>query len=113
MKKREIIIIIIAALTLAIVFNYFAGTTITVNGRQITGIGRYIIAYLAMLLLAAVLICVIPSAFVLIAVVFMVFGIFAVVFFPVLPFVFLLLPGIVFAGIVYLLYRLIKKKRNG
>jgi hypothetical protein len=32
-------------------------------------------------------------------------------FFPIVPIGFLLLPGIILAGIVYLVYRLVKKKK--
>ena len=110
MSAKKVIIGIVAVLALAVAFNYFAGTAISVNGRQITGIGEYITAYLALVLLAVVLIFVIPSVFVLISVLFVVFAVFAILFFPLLPLAFLLLPGIVFAGIVCLLYKLIKKK---
>lgn len=110
MTAKKILIGLIAVVALAIAFNYFAGTTIIVNGKQITGVGNYIAAFVAMIVFAALLIFVIPSAIVLVVVLFMIFGIFSIVFFPVLPFAFLLLPGIVFAGVIYLLYRIIRKK---
>lgn len=109
MNIKKIVMVILVILLLATVINYFSGTTILINGNRVTGIGGYIGAYLTLLLLAAVLVIVIPSTLVLIAGLLIVFGIFFVVFFPLLPIAFFLFPGVVFAGLVYLIYKLVKK----
>ncbi len=111
MNIKKIMIVIFVILLVATAINYTAGTTILINGNKVTGLGGYIAAYLALVLLAAVLVIVIPSTLILIAVLLIVFGIFLVVFFPLLPIAFLLLPGVVFAGIIYLIYKLAKKKK--
>ncbi len=103
-------IAIFVVLLLAMVINFYTGTTIVINGDKVTGIGGYIAAYLALVLLAAVLVIVIPSTLILITVLLIVFGIFFVVFFPLLPLALLLIPGVVLAGIVYLIYKLAKRK---
>ena len=110
MNIKKIMIVIFVILLLATAINYFTGTTIIINGNKVTGMGGYIAAYLALVLLAAVLVIVIPSTLILIAVLLIVFGIFFMVFFPLLPIAFLLLPGLVFVGVVYLIYKLVKKK---
>ncbi len=112
MNMKKAILVICGVLILGIAVNYFAGTAITINGRQVTGIGGYIAAYLALVLLAAVLVVVIPSTFILIAVLFIILGTFFMVLFPLLPIAFLLLPGIALLGVVCLIYKLVKKKRN-
>jgi len=112
MNIKKILVVIVMVLTLAIAVNYFTGTSIIINGKQITGAGGYIAAYLALILLAGVLAIVIPSALILIAVLAILFGIFIMLFFPLLPLAFLLLPGIIFAGIVYLIYIFVKKRRS-
>ena len=111
MNIKKIMIVIFVILLMATAINYFTGTTIIINGNKVTGMGGYIAAYLALVLLAAVLVVVIPSTLILIAVLLIVFGIFFMVFFPLLPIAFLLLPGLVFVGVVYLIYKLAKKKK--
>jgi hypothetical protein len=111
MNIKKTVMVIFVILLLAIAINYTTGTTILINGNKVTGIGGYIAAYLALVLLAAVLVIVIPSTLILIAALIIVFGIFFVVFFPLLPIAFLLLPGVVFVGVVYLIYKLAKKKK--
>ncbi len=111
MNAKKILLIVIGILLLSTAINYFTGTTIIINGKQVTGIGGYITAYLALVLLAIMLIIVIPSALIFGVVLIIVFGVFLMVFFPLLLFAFPLLPGIVFAGIVFLIYRLVKKKK--
>jgi hypothetical protein len=111
MNMKKIMPVIFVILLLATAINYFTGTTIIINGKHVTGAGGYIAAYLALVLLAAVLVIVIPSAFILIAVLLIFFGIFFMVFFPLLPIAFLLLPGVVFVGVVYLIYKLAKKEK--
>jgi|SRR5208283_897192 len=111
MNIKKIVMVIFVVLLLATAINYFTGTTIVINGNKVTGIGGYIAAYLALVLLAAVLVIVIPSTVILIVVLLIAFGIFFLVFFPLLPIVFFLLPGAIFAGVVYLIYKLTKKKK--
>ncbi|HKN18225.1 MAG TPA: hypothetical protein VJW95_00405 [Dissulfurispiraceae bacterium] len=110
MNIKKIVVLIFVILMLATAINYFTGTTIVMNGNKVTGVGGFIAAYLALVLLATLLVIVIPSALILIAALLMVFGIFFAMFFPLLPLAFLLLPGVVFAGVVYLIYKLTRKK---
>ena len=71
----------------------------------------YSYTYLALVIIAAVLVILIPSVFIL-AVVFLIISVILIMlFFPLMPIAFLLLPGIILAGIVYLVYRLVKKKK--
>jgi hypothetical protein len=111
MNIKKIVMVIFVILLLATAINYSTGTTIVINGNRVTGIGGYMAAYFALVLLAALLIIVIPSTLILIAVLLIVFGIFFMVFFPLLPIAFLLLPGFVFFGVVYLIYKWAKKKK--
>jgi hypothetical protein len=85
---KRTLLIVIGVLLVATAINYFTGTTIAINGKQVTGIGRYITAYIAMVLLTLVLIIIIPSALILGVVLIIVFGILLIVFFPLLPFAF-------------------------
>ena len=110
MNTKKIVVVLFVMLLLAIAINYSTGTTIIINGSRVTGIGQFITAYFALLLLAAVLVIIIPSALILFTILLVVFGIFFMVFFPLLPIAFLLLPGLVFACVVYLIYKLAKKK---
>jgi len=103
--------VILATLLIASVISYFTGTTITINGKQVTTAWQYMATYLGLLLLAVVLVFVIPSTLILITALVMVFGVLCVLFFPLLPIAFLLLPGIIFVGIVWLIYTLVKKKK--
>lgn len=108
---KKILLIILAILLMATAINYFTGTTITLNGKQVTDAGQYVAAYIGLILLAAVLVIVIPSVFMLVGVFFIVFAIFFMLFFPLVPIVLLLLPTIVFVGIGFLIYKLVKKKK--
>lgn len=112
MKKKYILFIMIGILLLAAVSHFYAGTTITINGRQVSGIGGYIAAYLAMIVLAATLVLVVPSVFILAVVLSIIFVIFMILFSPLMPFASLLVPGIIFAAIVSFVYRLGKKKKS-
>ena len=111
MKTKRTLLIIIGIVLLATALSYFTGTIIVINGNQVTGIGGYITAYLAMVLVTIVLIIIIPSALILGIMLIIVFGILLMVFFPVLPFAFPFLPGIVLVSIVYLIYKQLKKKK--
>ncbi len=111
MKKKNILFIVIGIVLLASVIHFFTGTTITINGKQVTSIGGYIAAYLALIVIAAALVIIIPSVFILAAVLSIILVVFIVLFFPFLPVASLLLPGIIFVGIVYLVYWLGTKKK--
>jgi glucan phosphoethanolaminetransferase (alkaline phosphatase superfamily) len=111
MKKKNILFIVIAVLLLLSVINFFTGTTITINGKQVTGMGNYIAAYLALFILAVALVILIPSVLILAVVLLIIFAAFVMLFFPLMPVASLLLPTIILAGIIYLIYRLVKKKK--
>jgi hypothetical protein len=111
MRIKRILMAILAILMIASAINYLAGTTITINGKQVTAAWQYMATYLGLVLLAGVLVLVIPSTLILIAVLVIVFGVFCFVFFPLLPIAFLLLPGIILVGIVWFIYNLAKKKK--
>ncbi len=110
MNIKKIVMVIVVILLLATAVNYYMGTTIVINGNKVTGVGGYMAAYLALVFIAAASVIIIPSTLILITVLLIVFGIFAVVFFPLLPLALFLIPGVVFAGIIYLIYKLTKKK---
>jgi len=109
LKKIVVLISVVLALTIAV--NYFSGTSIVINGKQINGVGGYIAAYMALILLAGMLVIIIPSAFILMAVLAILFGIFIMLLFPFLPLAFLLLPGVIFAVVVYLIYDIVRKRK--
>lgn len=111
MNTKKIMAVILVVLAAAIAVNYFSGSSITINDKQITGTGGYTAAYLALIILAGVLFIIIPSALIFIAVLGILFGIFIMLFFPLLPIAFLLLPGVILAGIIYLVYKLVIRKR--
>jgi hypothetical protein len=111
MKKKNILFIVIGILLLVSVIHFFTGTTITINGKQVTGIGGYIAVYTALVIFAGVMVIIIPSVFILAVVLSLIFVVFIMLFFPLMPNASLLLPGSIFAGIVYLVYRLGKKKK--
>jgi hypothetical protein len=111
MKKKNILFIVIGILLLASVIHFFAGTTITINDKQVTSIGGFIAAYLALVIIAVMLVIIIPSVFILALVLSIIFVVFIGLFFPLMPMAFLLLPAIILAGIFYLVYRLGKKKK--
>ncbi len=108
--KKKILFVVLGILLLAAVINFFSGTTITVNGKQITGMGRYVATYLALVILAVALVILIPSVFILAVVLTIIFVVFFMLFFPLMPFSSLLLPAIILVAIVCLVYRLVKKK---
>ena len=111
MNKKNLLFIVIGILLLLSVINFFTGTTITINGKQVTGIGPYIAVYLGLVIMAMVMVILIPSAFMLAMVLAIIFVVSIMLFFPLLPIAPLLLPAIILAGIVYLVYRLVKKKK--
>ena len=111
MNKKNILFIVIGILLLVSVINFFTGTTITINGKQVTSIGGYIATYFALVILAVVMVILIPSVFILAVVLLIIFIVFIMLFFPLMPIASLLLPAIILAGIVYLVYGLGKKKK--
>jgi len=111
MKKKNIVLIVIGILLLVSLIHFFTGATITINGRQVTSIDGYIAAYLALVILGVALVILIPSVFILAVALSIIFVLFIMLFFPFMPVAFLLLPGIIFVAIVYLVYRLVKKKK--
>ena len=111
MKKKNILFILIGVLLLMSVIHFFTGTTITINDKQVTSIGVYIAAHLALVILAVMLVILIPSVFIFTTVLLIIFVLFIMLFFPLIPFTFSLLPGIIFVGIAYLVYKLAKKKK--
>lgn len=108
---KKIIVVILITLAVAIAVNYYSGTSIVINGKPVSGVGRFIAAYIALILLAVILVIVIPSALLLILVLALLFGMFFMLFFQLLPIAFLLLPGVIFAGIVCLIYRLARGRK--
>ncbi len=106
--NKKILFIILGILLLVSVINFFSGTTITINGKQVTSIGGYLAAYLALVILAVVMVILIPSVLVLGIVLAIILAVFIMLFFP-LSLIFL--PGIVLVGVIYLVYRLVKKKK--
>jgi hypothetical protein len=110
MNFRKILLALFVILLLAIIINYSAGTSIVINGKQVTGLGGYIAACSALVLLAVVLVVIVPSLFMLMAVLLIVFGAFFMLLFPLLPIAFLLLPGAALLGIFYIIYKLARKK---
>ncbi len=109
--NKKILFIILGILLLVSVINFFSGTTITINGKQVTSIGGYLAAYLALLILAVVMVILIPSVLVLGIVLAIVFVVFIMLFFPLMPLSFIFLPGMILVGVIYLVYRLVKKKK--
>ncbi len=110
--NKKILLIILGILLLVSVINFFSGTTITINGKQVTSIGGYLAAYLALVILAVVMVILIPSVLILGIALAIIFAVFIMLFFPLMPLSFTFLPGIILVGIVYLVYRLVKKKKE-
>lgn len=110
--KKKILIIIVGLLLLAAVSNFYTGTTITLNGKQITGLGGYIATYLVLVVIAVGMVLVLPSVFISGVVLAVVFLVFLILFIPLLPVATLLLPGIVLGITMYFVYRLAKKKEK-
>jgi len=111
MNKKTILLIVIGILLMVSVIHFFTGTTITINGKHVTSIGGYIATYFALGVIAVVLVILIPSVFILALVLSIIFIVFIILFFPLMPIGYLLLPCIILAGIVYLVYRVVKKKK--
>lgn len=111
MKKKNLLFIVIGIVLLVSVIYFFTDTTITINGRQVTSIGGYVATYLTLVIIAAVMMIIIPSVFILVVVLSIIFVVFIMLFFPLMPVASLLMPGIIFAGVIYLVYRLGKKKK--
>ena len=111
MKKKTIVLIVLGILLLVSIINFSTGTTITINGKQVTSLSGYIAAYLGLIILAVVLAILIPSVYLLAVMMVIIFVVCTMLFFPLLPMATLLLPAIVLAGIVWLVYRLVKKHK--
>jgi hypothetical protein len=112
MKKKAILLIVLGILLLVSIINFPTGTTtITINGKQVTSLSGYIVAYLGLIILAVVMAILIPSVYILAVMMVIIFVVCTILFFPLLPMATLLLPAIMLAGIVWLVYRLVKKNK--
>jgi hypothetical protein len=112
MNKKTILLIVLGILLLVSVINFSTGTTtITINGKQVTSLSGYIVAYLGLIILAVVMAILIPSAYILAVMMVIIFVVCTMLFFPLLPMAALLLPAVVLAGIVWLIYRVVKKNK--
>jgi len=111
MKKKTILLIVLGILLLVSIINFSTGTTtITINGKQVTSLSGYIVAYLGLIILAVVMAILIPYNILAVMMV-IIFVVCTILFFPLLPMATLLLPAIVLAGIVWLVYKLVKKNK--
>jgi len=110
LKQKTILLIVLGMLLLISVINFYTGTTITINGKQVTSMGSFMAAYLGLVIVAVVLVILIPSVFLLALVLTIIFIAFILLFFPMMPIALLLLPAVILAGIVWLIYRMVKKK---
>ena len=61
MNIKKIVMVIVVILPLATAINYYMGTTIVINGNKVTGVGGYMAAYLALVLIAAASVIIISS----------------------------------------------------
>jgi hypothetical protein len=111
MKKKTILLIVLGILLLVSIINFSTGTTITINGKQVTSLSGYIATYLGLIILAVVMAILIPSVYLLAIMMVIILVVCTLLFFPLLPMATLLLPAIVLAGIVWLVYRLVKKHK--
>ena len=111
MKKKTVLLIVLGILLLVSIINFSTGTTITINGKQITSLSGYIAAYLGLIILAVVMAILIPSVYIFAVMMVIIFVVCTLLFFPLLPMATALLPAIILAGIVWLVYRLVKKKK--
>ncbi len=111
MKKKTTLLIVLGILLLVSIINFSTGTTIIINGKQVTSLSGYIAAYLGLIILAVVLAILIPSVYILAVMMVIIFVVCTLLFFPLLPMATLLLPAIVLAGIVWLVYRLVRKHK--
>lgn len=112
MSIKKTVLVILVVLTLASAVNYFAGTSIVINGEQVTGVGQYITAFATLILLSVVLVIAITSGFILAAVIVLFFSIFIMLLFPLLPLAFLLLPGVLLICVVYLVNKIRNPQQN-
>jgi hypothetical protein len=112
MKKKTILLIVLGILFMVSMINFITGTTITVNGKQVTSLSGHIAAYLGLIILVVVSAILIPSVYILAVVIVITFLVFGILFFPLLPMMPLLLPAIVLGGIVFIVYNLVKGKRE-
>ena len=110
---KKTVLVILVVLMLAGAVNYFAGTSITINGQQITGVGEYVTAFASVLLLSVVLVILITSGFIFVAVLVLLLGVFIMLFFPLLPLALLFLPGVILVCLVYLICKIRKPQQNG
>lgn len=111
MKRKTILLIVLGILLLVSAINFYTGTTITINGKQLTSMGSYMAAYLGFVIVAVLLVILIPSLFLLALVLTIIFIAFILLFFPMMPIALLLLPAVILAGIVWLVYRMVKNKK--
>ena len=112
MKKKTILLIVLGILLMVSLINFITGTTITVNGKQVTSLSGHLAAYFGLIILVVVMAILIPSVYILAVVMVITFFAFGILFFPLLPMMPLLLPAIVLAGIVFIVYKLVKRKRQ-
>jgi hypothetical protein len=113
-NKKTILLIALGMLLLVSIINFInfsTGTTITINGKQVTSPVGYIAAYVGLVILAVAMVILIPSVFILAVVLAIIFVVFFMLFFPLMPFASFLLPAIILAGIVWLVYGLVKRKK--
>jgi hypothetical protein len=111
LKRKTILLIVLGILLLVSAINFYTGTTITINGKQLTSMGSYMAAYLGFVIVAVLLVILIPSLFLLALVLTIIFIAFILLFFPMMPIALLLLPAVILAGIVWLVYRMVKNKK--
>jgi len=112
MKKKTILLIVLGILLMVSLINFITGTSITVNGKQVTSLSGHLAAYFGLIILVVVMAILIPSVYILAVVMVITFFAFGILFFPLLPMMPLLLPAIVLAGIVFIVYKLVKRKRQ-
>ena len=109
---KKTVLVILVVLMLASAVNYFIGTSIVIDGEQITGLGEYVTAFVTLILLSVVLVIAITSGFILAAVLVLLSGIFIMLLFPLLPLAFLLLPGVILVCLAYIVFKIRKKQQN-
>ena len=108
--KKKLLLIIVGMVLLFAVINFFAGATITVNGKPVTGMGGYLAAYVALVIGIAALIIIVPSVLFLAIALMLGLSLLLILFFPLIPFAYPLLPVIILIGLGYFLYQSRKKK---
>lgn len=113
MNRKKILLIVLGLLVLASVLNLMTGTTtIMINGKQVTSPLEFITAYLGLIALTVLLVILIPSLFVVGVLLAILLGVMILLFFPLMPIGFHLFPAIILALIVWLVYRLVRKKKQ-